>query len=136
MRIHINDGNNNFEEKYFYQLNGATRLVAHDFDQDGDIDFGVISTFPDYENGPEFSFVYLENIKEDKFTFKPYTFKESNLGRWFLLDKGDIDNDGDMDIILSSFTYVFTPVPKYLSKLWKEKNIDLMLLENNLKSSD
>ncbi len=136
LRIHINDGNNNFVEKYFYPLNGATRFVANDFDQDGDVDFGVISTFPDYENSPEFSFVYLQNINEANFTFEPYTFKDSNLGRWFLLDSGDIDNDGDEDIILSSFTYVLTPVPNDLSKLWKEKNVDMMLLENTLKTSD
>jgi hypothetical protein len=132
LRIHINDGNNNFEEKYFYKMYGATRLVGRDFDQDGDVDFGIISTFPDYENNPEFSFVYLENTNSEKFTFKANTFKDSNLGRWFLMDASDIDNDGDDDIILSSFTYVFTPVPVDLSKLWKEKNVDIMLLENKL----
>ncbi len=133
MRIHINDGSNNFEEKYFYPLNGATRLIARDFDQDGDIDFGLLSTFPDYEKHPEFSFVYLENENASTFNFKSYTFKDSNTGRWFLMDAGDIDNDGDEDIILSSFTYVFTPVPIYVSKLWNEKNVDIMILENTLK---
>ena len=132
MRIHINDGNNNFEEKYFYAMNGATRLLARDFDQDGDIDFGVIATFPDYDNRPEYSFVYLENTSSKTFSFNPYTFKGSKLGRWFLMDAGDVDHDGDDDIILSSFTYVFTPVPDELSKLWKEKNVDIMLLENKL----
>lgn len=132
LRIHINDGNNNFEEKYFYAMYGATRLVARDFDQDGDMDFGVISTFPDYVNKPKFSFVYLENINSEKFTFNTYTFKDSKLGRWFLMDAADIDDDGDEDIILSSFTYVFTPVPNELSELWKEENVDIMLLENKL----
>ena len=134
LRIHINDGKNNFEEKYFYPLNGATRLVAKDFDADGDVDFGVLSTFPDYENNPEFSFVYLENTNSNTFSFNPYTFKDSNMGRWFLMDTGDIDNDGDEDIILSSFTYVFTPVPKKLSKYWNENNADLMVLVNQLKN--
>jgi hypothetical protein len=134
LRIHINDGNNNFEEGYFYPLNGATRLVARDFDQDGDIDFGILSTFPDYDNNPEFSFVYLENTDSEKFTFKANTFENSKLSKWFLMDAGDIDHDGDEDIILSSFTYVLTPVPDELSALWNEKNVDLMILENNLKN--
>jgi len=133
MRIHINDGSNNFKEAYFYPLNGATRLIARDFDQDGDVDFGLLSTFPDYEKHPEFSFVYLENENASAFNFKPYTFKDSNTGRWFLMDAGDVDNDGDEDIILSSFTYIFTPVPAHLSKLWNEKNVDIMILENTLK---
>jgi len=77
--------------------------------------------------------VYLENQNTATYNFKPYTFKEANTGRWFLMDAGDIDNDGDEDIILSSFTYVFSPVPKHLSKLWDEKNVDIMVLENTLK---
>jgi len=55
-----------------------------------------------------------------------------NLGRWFLLDKGDIDNDGDIDILISSFTYTFSPVPDEFQKAWEENNVDLILLENNL----
>ena len=132
LRIHINDGENNFEEKYFYALNGATRLVARDFDKDGDVDFGVLSTFPDYDNNPEFSFVYLENVNSQIYSFNPFTFKDSKMGRWFLMDAGDIDNDGDDDIILSSFTYVFTPVPDKLTTYWNEQNADLMVLENKL----
>ncbi len=135
MRIHINNGDNTFVEKYFYSLNGTTRLLARDFDQDGDTDFALISTFPDYENKPEFAFVYLETKDKNTFAFEPYTFKESTFGRWFLLDSGDIDNDGDEDIILSSFTYVFTPVPADVTKLWNEKNVDIMVLENTLKSN-
>ena len=107
--------------------------VGGDFDQDGDTDFGVISVFPDYKKRPELSFVYLENNNAETFNFTPHTFKDSNLGRWFLMDTGDVDEDGDVDIILSSFTYTFTPVPRDLAILWNEKNIDIMLLENKLK---
>lgn len=133
MRIHINTGDNVFEERYFYPLNGATRIVAEDFDQDGDVDFGLLSTFPDYDLKPEHAFVYLENEDAGSFVFKPYTFTDVSLGRWLLMDSGDVDNDGDMDIVLSAFTYTFTPVPESLSKVWTEKNLDLMVLENKLK---
>ncbi|NJB69854.1 hypothetical protein GGR42_000316 [Saonia flava] len=132
MRIHINNGENEFKESYFYPLNGATRVVARDFDQDGDFDFGLIASFPDYENNPEFSFVYLENEVGESFSFKTYTFKDSNLGKWFLMDVADIDEDGDEDIILSSFTYPFGPVIKEMVDFWNEKNVDLMVLENEL----
>jgi len=132
MRIHINNGKNSFTEAYFYPLNGATALEALDFDQDGDIDIALVSSFPDYKNKPDLSFVFLENKNEINFEFSVNTFKDSNLGRWFLMDTGDVDSDGDEDIILSSFTYIFTPVPESFSKQWNEENVDIMVLKNNL----
>ncbi|MGB7395061.1 MAG: FG-GAP-like repeat-containing protein [Pricia sp.] len=135
LRIHINNGENRFEEKFFYPVNGATRLVARDFDQDGDMDFGVLSTFPDYSRKPELSFIYLENKNPENFNFKPYTFQDSKLARWFLMDAADVDNDGDDDIILSAFSYGFTPVPKNVSELWKSSDVDVMILENRLSQS-
>lgn len=132
LRIHINDGENNFTETYFYPLYGATRFVANDFDQDGDFDFGIISTFPDYQKRPEYSLIYLENLDASNYDFQPYSFDEGNDSRWLLLDSGDVDQDGDMDIILSAFTYVFTPVPKEITAKWAEKNVDIMVLKNTI----
>lgn len=132
MRIHLNDGENNFKETYFYPLNGATRVVVRDFDQDGDFDFGLISTFPDYDRAPELSFVYLENSNSQNYEFSTKVLTDPGQGRWFLMDAADIDADGDEDIILSSFTYVFTPVPENLSKRWSESNVDVLILKNLL----
>ena len=132
MRIHLNDGQNRFKEAYFHPLNGATRLAAADFDQDGDIDFALVSTFPDYGKAPQRSFVYLENKESKKFRFQANVLERPNLGRWFLMDTGDVDADGDLDILLSPFTYAFTPVPEYLTKQWASSNTDLVILENLL----
>ena len=132
MRIHLNDGNNSFSEAYFYPLHGATRVVARDFDQDGDLDMALVSSFPDYETAPELSFVYLENKNAVKFEFSTKILRNPNAGRWFLMDSMDMDQDGDEDIILSSFTYVFTPVPDDLSEQWENSNVDLLILENKL----
>ena len=132
MRIHLNDGQNNFTESFFYPLNGATRVLSHDFDEDGDLDFGIISTFPDYNQAPQLSFVYLENENAEEYQFKTKVLQEPNAGRWFLMDKGDVDQDGDMDILLSAFSYVFTPVPDSLSERWSETNVDVLVLENLL----
>ena len=132
MRIFLNDGQNHFEEKFFFPLFGATRLVGGDFDKDGDLDFGLLSSFPDYENGPEYSFVYLENVDPANFGFKSYGLDKPLQGRWLLMDSGDIDHDGDTDIVLSSFTYYFTPVPNELHKKWSQSDVDLLVLENKL----
>ncbi len=132
MRIHINDGDNNFTASYFYPLHGATRFVARDFDQDGDVDIALLSTFPNYKEAPQLSFVYLENLDAETFAFESQVLDTPNAGRWFLLDAGDVDSDGDEDIVLSSFTYTFTPVPKQLAEQWTESDIDLLFLENTL----
>ncbi|WP_350285892.1 VCBS repeat-containing protein [uncultured Croceitalea sp.] len=133
MRIHLNQGENTFKEAYFYPLNGATRVLARDFDQDGDLDFALLSTFPDYERTPHLSFVYLENNNSNTFDFTTRVLEDANAGRWFLMDAADIDNDGDDDLVLSSFTYVFTPVPERLAERWASENVDILVLENKLK---
>ena len=132
MRIHINNGNNVFKETFFYPLQGATRVVAEDFDQDGDMDFALLSTFPDYKNDTS-TFVYLENSNSTQYQFVAQTFEENKIGRWFLMDSGDVDNDGDTDIVISAFTLAFTPLPPELVGKWKEHDADLIILLNQLK---
>ena len=132
MRIHLNDGNNKFTETFFFPLNGATRVIANDFDQDGDVDFALLSTFPDYEKHPDYNFVYLKNEDSANYSFSSEHFADINLGRWFLMDVDDIDNDGDDDLVLSALNYSFTPVPEYFEKVWKESYTDLLILENKL----
>ncbi|NNE76387.1 MAG: VCBS repeat-containing protein, partial [Pricia sp.] len=133
MRLHLNDGDDNFEEVYFYPMNGCTRVIAQDFDQDGDFDMALLSTFPDYENHPDFSFVYLENENPEKYEFKASTLKDPNAGKWFLMDSGDIDNDGDIDLMLNSLTYKYSPMPNDLKQRWNDENVDILLLKNVLK---
>ena len=48
------------------------------------------------------------------------------------MDASDVDNDGDEDIVLSSLTFGFTPVPEILTERWNTNNVDLLLLENLL----
>lgn len=131
-RIHINDGSNNFEEEYFYPMYGATRVLASDFDKDGDFDFCLLATFPNYEKEPLIPFVYLQNDNSATYSFSSQVLPNPFEGRWLLVDSGDIDRDGDEDIILSPFTYIFTPVPEELQRAWNQSKTDLLVLENTL----
>ena len=98
--LFINEGNFIQKQKYFFPLHGAFKAMSSDFDQDGDLDIAAISYFTDKINQPEENFVLLEQTGELKFT--PATIKESTMGRWITMDAGDVDSDGDIDIVIGS----------------------------------
>jgi len=100
--IFLNNGANQFIQKYFFPINGCYKALARDFDGDGDLDIATISFFADYEHQPEESFVYLEN--KGNFNFQPYSFPEAKSGRWLTMDAGDIDGDGRLDLVLGNFS--------------------------------
>jgi hypothetical protein len=130
IRIFYNNGSNSFEEKYFLPVYGAQKAIPADFDNDGDIDFASIAFYPDYEKLPEESFVYWENKGNN--TYKRYTFNGFADGRWLTMDVGDIDNDGDKDIVLgNAFFPVGSVPPAYISQ-WQTKAVSIMILENTI----
>ncbi len=131
IRIFINKGKDKFEEQYFFPLDGATQALARDFDGDGDLDIAAIAFFPDYSINPARSFVYLENTGNN--TFTPRTFPDTNRGRWLTMDAADVDQDGDMDLLLGSFYLAITPTPKELLERWKTENKGILYLENTLR---
>ena len=134
IRIYLNRGNLEFKESYFFPMNGAYRAVARDFDGDGDLDIAAISFFPDYEKSPRESFVYLENqAGTNSLEFAASTFRESITGRWLTLEAGDIDGDGDDDIVLGSLVEMPTAVPEFVKNLWKEKGPSVLVLRNTRK---
>jgi hypothetical protein len=128
VRIYLSRGTNRFEEAYFFPLNGATKAVARDFDGDGDLDIAIISFYPDYLKSPRESFVYLEN--RGGLSFSPSTFRECISGRWVVMDVGDVDGDGDLDIVLGSYIRGPTAVPEFLSRTWEKQGPSLMILKN------
>lgn len=131
VRLFLNNGKNDFKEAWFYPMPGAFKAMTADLDQDGDYDIAVTSFFPDFEVNPHRSFVLLENKGDLK--FEASTCKEANLGRWLTMDIGDIDKDGDSDILLGSFTYSPTPVPEKLKALWAKERVNMLILRNKLK---
>ena len=100
--VFLNDGNNHFKQQFFFPVNGCYKAIARDFDNDGDIDIATIAYFADFSRHPEEGFIYLEN--EGKFTFKQHTLPETQKGRWMTMDAGDLDGDGDIDIVLGNFS--------------------------------
>jgi len=133
VRIYLNDGNWNFKESWFFPLNGAFKAVAADFDGDGDLDIAAISYFPDYDKSPEESFVYFENTgTKSNLEFKPHTFPDSARGRWLTMDVGDVDGDGDLDIVLGGAYLVPFRAPETLKDRWHNTGPSILILRNQL----
>jgi hypothetical protein len=127
--IYLNDGKSTFRQSLFYPLNGAYKAMVKDYDLDGDLDIAAISFFPDYQNYPEESFIYLKN--KGNFKFDEYTFPQAPNGRWMVMDAEDMDADGDIDLVLGSFVYF---IPKGdttgLGQKWLTSGPSLIVLEN------
>jgi hypothetical protein len=130
IRVYLNNKKNNFQEAVFLPLPGVSQAVARDFDQDGDLDLAAIAYFADFENQPETGFVYYENQGNN--TFRSKTIPESTQGRWLTLTTGDLDQDGDEDIMLGSFIFATTPVPATLQEKWVRSGPSVLILKNKL----
>lgn len=133
VRIFLGAADGSFEERYFFPLHGAVAAEAADFDGDGDLDVAAIAYFPDYARAPHESFVLLEN--EGDFTFTPRTFEDAARGRWIVMDVGDVDGDGDPDVLLGS-NIGFAPLGDTTGLLerWARSSPSILMLQNNRQS--
>lgn len=126
VRIFLNNGNNDFNESWFYNMHGASQAVARDFDLDGDLDIAAISFFPDFKNSPQQGFIYFENAEGN---YIPHTTAAAVQGRWLTLEASDIDHDGDCDLMLGALNFN-GGVPEQIRQRWKEKKTSILLLRN------
>jgi hypothetical protein len=129
VRIFLNSGANDFKESWFYPMHGASQARAVDFDKDGDLDIAAISFFPDFKNHPDHAFIYFENTSTG---FVPQVTTLASKGRWMTMEAGDVDHDGDTDVLLASLTFP-TRVPDDLINRWRRDKISVFLLRNKLK---
>lgn len=130
IRILLNKGRYQFEESWFYHMDGASQTIAQDFDKDGDVDIAAISFFPDFNN-PQNGFVYLENENKGS-AFKAYTTPVASAGRWLRMECADLDDDKDLDILLTALNFE-TRVPLSLAVRWREEKNCVLVLKNQWK---
>jgi len=127
IRVFENMGQDSFAQKLFIPLKGAYKALPGDFNGDGILDFAAISFFPDFENGAKEGFVLLRGQKDGTYTAS--TFPEVAAGRWIVMDAGDADQDGDMDILLGSLAFEVPGDTTYVSN-WVRGQLPGIFLEN------
>lgn len=100
--IYLNDGENNFQEAWFYHVNGAYSVKARDFTGNGSKDIALISFFADYTQKPEEGFVLFQNVGD--LTFTPWHPQMASYGRWIAMDVADWTGNSASDIVLANFS--------------------------------
>jgi len=101
VRVFVNDGRAGYAERYFLPMPGAYDVAARDFDGDGDVDLAAVAFFTDTAAPRPLPFVYLEN--RGGLRFRASTVAGADRGRWLRMDAGDVDGDGDDDLVLGAF---------------------------------
>lgn len=124
--IYLNRGGFRYKQAYFYPINGCTKAVATDFDQDGDLDIATIAFFADFQHNPQESCLYFE--QEKLLQFRPHALPVSTYGRWICMDVNDVDQDGDADLILGNFSKTFV-IQEGLKPAW-DTHLPLIVLKN------
>jgi hypothetical protein len=130
IRIHINNGSNKFTEQFFYPVYGVTKVLAEDFDKDGDMDLAASSFYAEYSQLKEEAFIYLENMASEKYSFRTYVHTGEVPVKSLTMEAGDIDNDGDTDILLGNFAFSPVLLPKDLKAKWESASYGLIIFEN------
>ena len=116
-------------KKVFIHVDGASKVIAADFDNDGNPDLASIAYFADYDNHPEEAFVFWKNSGD--LEFHGYSFPEVSAGRWLTMDANDIDGDGDIDIVLGNANFSMGRIPQTLKEGWNRSAPSVIVLKNS-----
>ena len=128
--IFTNQGNNQFNQSYFYPVHGCYKAVVADFNKDGKPDLVTISYFADYKNKPSESLIFFKGLGD--LHFSTTRIAGYNFGRWLTMDLGDINGDGYPDLILGNFAVGPSKADHKIKTGWN-LGPPILILENMLK---
>lgn len=130
VRILMNQGNNKFEEAWFYPMYGAAMAKAYDFDRDGLLDIVATANFSESGQPAEDGLVLLH--QKSPMVFEPYIYKIGDLNQWNLVEIADIDKDGDQDVLVGAMNLDAIRMQQSNNNLQQKESLSILLLRNNM----
>ena len=139
-------GKDDLAETQFIPAYGVMDFTVLDAEADGDLDIASVSYFADFRHQPQqAAMLHLRTGGR----FQSQSLPGYEQGRWCRIAKGDIDSDGDQDLLLGSLNYqTYTrdyekdasflrslQVPRAHLARWEQLGNHLLILENLLKRS-
>ena len=133
VRILENDGKNNFHERYFFPVYGASRAEVADFDNDGDLDILTTSNFADVQRHPERGIMFLENV--GRYQFRPYAFTVAAGNQWNLTATADLNKDGLLDVIVGAMDLgnIAKLQQRFAGKTLEQAKDPILFFENRMR---
>ncbi len=101
--IFQNHGNMEFTRRNIYPFHGATRVIVHDFDNDGDPDIVAVALYVQWNEDLPQGFVYLEN--KGDFNFEAQTLPKEFFAPYIHVEAADVNGDNKTDIVLGLGNY-------------------------------
>ena len=127
VRVFLNQGNLQFREEYRFDSYGTTQVKLLDVNGDNLLDIVSSSFFP---NSNQQSILVFEQTTEPELSFHVTAVKESINGRWMTSDAGDLDGDGDIDMVFAGFIEGPTSVDSVDIERWYDKSVDVLIMRN------
>ena len=101
--VHLQTAPMKFEKAHFLRMDGATKALAADYDNDGDLDIAAIAAYPDWRSESPAVFVLFTNEGDGQFS--PSTISQHFAGQLITMDAGDLDGDTDVDVVLAGASW-------------------------------